>query len=266
MKVYEMKPNEIGEAVETEDAIIVTLHEWDKDRVLIISRKDMTISSIKVNSINVTDSSDKKNLGTERGAMVKKDRAHVVYKNVLDEFRHAKTDDEMMDVIKKFYPLYKPNSMDTLVYVYKRAVADGVISIPARDIVKKRRRLTRHKKKMNDLTYLPIKENPLFGKSISSTIYLKVYKRYGVRLWNNLLADTMSRVNSAKENAVSIDWMKDTIGSVFSSYKMPFSLTRYNAYAMFLRESNLVTLLLNGRNTGAYIIHRAPEIPRTIST
>ena len=54
MKVYEMKPNEIGEAVETTDAIIVMLH--NPDRVLIISRKDMVVKDTRVESIKETTS------------------------------------------------------------------------------------------------------------------------------------------------------------------------------------------------------------------
>ena len=268
MKVYEMRPNEIGEAVETADAIVVTLHEPNKEnRVLVISRRDMTVSNVKVDIIKTDGSSNKKNLGDERGGMVKKDGNHVVYKNVLDEFRHAKTDDEMMSVIKKFYPLYKPRSMDTMVYVYKRAVAEGVISIPVSDIVMEKRKYTRHKKKTkNDMKYLPIKADEMLGKSIGGTVALNVYKRYGTRLWNNPTADVMSRVNSSKEDVVSTAWMRETLRSVLDNYHIHLSDSRYNAYVMFLRDSGLITARKSTTGYGEYVVKRAPEIPKTIST
>lgn len=64
MKVYEMKPNEVGNAVETDDGIIVTLKE--ENRVLIISKKDMVVSSIKLDSVKTIDSSEKRRLGLIR--------------------------------------------------------------------------------------------------------------------------------------------------------------------------------------------------------
>lgn len=266
MKVYEMKPNEIGEAVETADAIIVTLHEPnEKDRVLIISRKDMSVSSTLV-SMKITDSSIKKNLGAERGEMVKKDGAHVIYKNVLDAFRHAKTNDDMMAVIERFYPLYKPLSRETMVYAYRRAIAEGVVSIPCSDIVTKKRKTRRKVLKSKEMTYLPIKNNDLLGKSLNGTIPLNVYKRYGVRLYNNPSADIMSRVNSAKEPVVSLDWMRDTMKSVFDTYNIFLSDSRYNAYVMFLKESGLIKMQRTQNKKGEYVITRAPEIPKTIST
>lgn len=191
---------------------------------------------------------------------------NAIYKNVLDEFRHARTIDEMKAVIKGFYPSYKLSSMMTIVYLYRRAVDKGVVSIPIDDIKKERKHTKHRRKKIEKLKYLSVKEKPLLGKSVGGAVGLRVYKRYGVRLWNNPCADIMSRVNSAKDDAVSVEWMQKTISDIFESYKMRLSKTRYNAYVMFLKGSGLVRMHRKQKQKGEYVIKRAPEIPRNIST
>lgn len=266
MKVYEMKPNEIGEAVETADAIVVTLHEPnEKGRILIISRKDMVVSSVKLDSIKITDSPTEKNLGNERGEMVKRDGNHIIYKNVHDEFRHAKTNDEMMDVIKKFYPLYKPSSRQTMIHLYKRAVANGVVSVPLKVISMTHKKITA-KKRLANMKYLPIKEKAGLGKSLNDSVSLSVYKRYQTRLYNNVMADVMSRVNSAIEDKVDNDWFVGTFKGICGTHNINYTQRVHNAFMMWLKGHGLVSSKRRVDRKMVYTIHRKPEIPQTIQT
>jgi hypothetical protein len=106
MKVYEMKPNEIGEAVETTDSIVVTLK--NENRVIIIAKKDLVVGDTRVESIR-----DVKNEGMlDKGAVVAQVRHNYIHKNILDDFRHAKNRDEMMAVIRKYFSSNKKSSQE----------------------------------------------------------------------------------------------------------------------------------------------------------
>lgn len=255
MKVYEMKPNEIGETVETTEAIIVTLH--NPDRVLIISRKDMVVQGASVESI--------KQPSSLRGAVVTRLGHGVIYKNVLDEFRHAKNRDEMTGIIKRFYPGNKRSSVKVMTNLYLRAVRQGVVSVPMEHVALSPKTVST-KKKMGELKYLPILEDSVLGKTLNSSVALAVYKIYGVRLWNNVMADIQSRVNSAKENIVDSRWLEAVFYSVLNQYKIPYSKTKRNAYIMFMKGVNLIRSNRQKDKKVLYEILRSPAIPGTVST
>lgn len=52
----------------------------------------------------------------------------------------------------------------------------------------------------------------------------------------------------------------------WDNYKISLSGSRYNAYVMFLKESGLIKMQRTQNKKGEYVITRAPEIPKTIST
>jgi len=190
MKVYEMKKMEIGNAVDTPEAIVVTLTEG---RIIMVMKKDIKTEVSKVSI--VPDGSVKKE--------------------------------------------YKPRGK------YKKGSY----------------------KSRQKLEYLPIKMSDKLGKSLNSCLALRIYKRYGVRLWNNIMADILSRVNSSKESVVDLSWMDNTMKGIYESYGLKYHDKIRWALILWLHETNMITSKRDGKGGKiTYIIDRKPEIPRTIST
>lgn len=201
MKVYEMKPSEIGWAVEVpdRDAIIIMLTK--ENRMLIISKsnKELVVSEVDVNVVT-NKAKDK----TEKKA-------------------------------KRKYTRHVKSSME----------------------------------KRKKLTYLSIKEDAKKGKSLNSSVALAVYKRYGVRLWNNVVADLQSRVNSARQDEVYSDWLVETVKGILQYYDVTFTDHQLWAHVMFLKGVGIITSRRLGASRGkkiVYVVNRQPEIPKTIST
>jgi len=201
MKVYEMKPNEIGWAVEVPDrnAIIITLTK--ENRVLIVSKsnKELVVSEVELS---------------------------MVTKKVVEKTEK-----------------------------------------------KAKRKYTRHvesvMEKRKKLAYLPLKMDEKKGKSLNSSIALAVYKRYGVRLWNNVVADLQSRVNSAREDEVYGDWLVETVKGILQYYNVTFTDHQFWAHVMFLKGVGIIKSRRLGAGKGkkiVYVINRQTEIPKTIST
>jgi hypothetical protein len=169
--------------------------------------------------------------------------------------------------------------MDAMYLIEKEHVEMPVSSavIEKKNIVKKekkvKRKYTRHVKssmeKRKKLTYLSIKEDAKKGKSLNSSVALAVYKRYGVRLWNNVVADLQSRVNSARQDEVYSDWLVETVKGILQYYDVTFTDHQLWAHVMFLKGVGLIKSKRHGAGRGkkiAYVINRQPEIPKTIST
>jgi len=261
MKVYEMKPEIVGNAVETDDAIVVTLN--NPNRVIIIAKKDIVVGDTTVESIRDV----KEEWVLDKGAVVAQVRHNYIHKNILDEFRHAKNRDEMMAVIKRYFPSNKKSSQETLFHVYKRAVENGVVSVPMKTEGLKKR-TAEVKKQLAELKYLPVKEKAGLGKSLNDSVALGVYKRYQLRLWNNAMADLMSRVNSAIADKVSNGWFMETFKGICGTHDINYTQHVHNAWMMWLKDTGLVSSKRGspGSRKIIYTIHKRPEIPRTIST
>lgn len=258
MKVFERKYNEVGKAVDNGDEIIFSL--ISENRVFVIPKKD-----IMVEEKHVEQEITKEDAISKRGEIVARLGHGVIYKNVLDEFRHAKSRTEMMDIMNKFYPGNIQDSLRVMVNLYMRAIRLGVVSVPSHVVVLKPNTVNK-KKRLSELKYLPVKEDSKLGKSLSDSLSLNVYKRYSVRLWNNVMADVMSRVNSAKEDEVNSLWFENTLKGVYSQYALNFNQHQYNAVLMWLKGSGLVSSRRGLDKKMIYHINKRPEIPRTIST
>lgn len=198
MKVFEMKPDEIGEAVETNDAIVVTLKK--ENRVIVISKNDLKIGAVSLVSIKET--------------------------------------------------------------VSKRSIPGGGKTV-AKTVLKKKDVV---KNRLAKMTYLPVKDDSKLGKSLNDSLALNVYKRYGYRLWNNVMADVMSRVNSAKENVFDNTWFVETLKGIYSQYDLNYSNHAHNAIMMWLKGTGLVSSKRRQDKHMVYTIHRKSEIPKTIET
>jgi hypothetical protein len=172
MKVYEMKPNEIGECIETTEGIVITLPS--ENRVLLIAKGDMKISGVSIESIT------------------KKQQAY-----------HARA------------------------------------------------------------KYLRTKYDEKMGNALQTPLALKCYKHYGVRLFNNILRDIMSALNSLKADHVLIGEYKKIYEYIFSKYGISFTETKYGAYSLFVRESGLVKITRGQKKHAMYVINHQPEIPKT---
>jgi hypothetical protein len=109
MKVYEMKPNEIGEAVETGDTIVVTLR--DEKRVLIVSKKDMKVSDAKVESIKsnavkkekVKKQKDRKYLNVKEDAVLGKTLNSTIALHVYNKYGVRLWDNVVREIMNKIY-------------------------------------------------------------------------------------------------------------------------------------------------------------------
>jgi hypothetical protein len=205
MKVFEMKPDEIGEAVETVDAIVVTLKK--ENRVIVISKNDLKMGAVSLVSIKDTSG----------------------------------------------YNCFIPS---------KRIIPGGGKTV-AKTVLKKK---TVVKNRLAKMTYLPVKEDARLGKSLNDSLALNVYKKYGYRLWNNVMADVMSRVNGANSDAVNNEWFMETIKEVYSKYGLEYSKGKHSAVIMWLKGISLVSSKRVKDKHMVYTIHRKPEIPKTIET
>jgi hypothetical protein len=107
MNVYEMEPNEIGEAVETGDTIVVTLR-YEK-RVLILSKKDMKVSGAKVESIKsnavkkekVKKQKDRKYLNVKEDAVLGKTLNSTIALHVYNRYGVRLWDNVMKEILNK---------------------------------------------------------------------------------------------------------------------------------------------------------------------
>ena len=122
------------------------------------------------------------------------------------------------------------------------------------------------KNRLSKITYLPVKIDSKLGKSLNDSLALNVYKHYGVRLWNNVMADVTSRVNSAKENTFDTTWFVETMKGIYSQYDLNYSNHAHNAIMMWLKGTGLVSSKRRQDKHMVYTIHRDPEIPKTIET
>jgi hypothetical protein len=176
MKVYEMKPNEIGWAVEVpdRDAIIITLTK--ENRVLIVSKsnKELVVSEVELQSI-------KKKPDTVK--------------------------DEARNHMKPGAPKKNVSSFE-------------------------------HRK---PLKYLPVREDPVLGKTLNTSIALTVYKHYGVRLWNNPSAEIVSQVLSSQEAKKDYSWVNEIICKGLNKYNITYSKTKSDAYVMFLKGIHVLS-------------------------
>lgn len=192
MRVFEMKPCEVGNAVENDDAIIVTLSDG---RVIIVAKKDMVMKGTRIESIRKMS--------------------------------------------------------------YNKDIVAG-------HTLEKKKKKT--KKQSDDLKHLSVKEDARLGLSLNDSLALNVYKRYGHRLWNNVMADVMSRVNSAKETAFDNTWFVEMLKSVYSKYDLRYSQGQHNAIMMWLKGTGLVSSKRRQDKHMVYTIHRKPEIQKTVET
>jgi hypothetical protein len=109
------------------------------------------------------------------------------------------------------------------------------------------------------MKYLPLKEDAKLGKSLNSSVALTVYKHYGIRLWNNVVADLQSRVVSAKSDEVNTDWIAEALKGILGSYDKKSSHHQLWAHVMFLKGVGLIKSKKNGnglKGKVTYVIDR----------
>lgn len=96
MKVMELLPTEVGEAVETDDAIIITLPK--ENRMIMVMKKDIQPQQIKMNVQSVVEKTDKKQQASMEQAVVKKkkktskkDRTLMKYLPIIEDTKRGKS-------------------------------------------------------------------------------------------------------------------------------------------------------------------------------
>jgi hypothetical protein len=141
------------------------------------------------------------------------------------------------------------------------------VEVPAVSIPKEKNRYVVSKKTehLKSLKYLNVKEHPIMGKSLNTSLALSVYKCYNVRLYNNPMAEIMSRVNIIG-GPLSHEQLVAVIKPVFEKYGLSCCTSRFSAVLMFLKGIGLVTMTRGGMGKKAvYAVVKAPEIPKEVS-
>jgi len=132
------------------------------------------------------------------------------------------------------------------------AKADIIVEQPASPLAYHRR-----------TKYLRMRYDEKMGKALQTPLALKCYKQYGVRLFNNILRDIMSAINSVKVNEMKIADYKKIYEYIFSKYGIQFTESKYGAYSLFVREAGLVKIVRGQKKHAMYVINHQPEIPKT---
>ena len=91
------------------------------------------------------------------------------------------------------------------------------------------------------LKYLPVKEHPVLGKTLNTSIALTVYKHYGVRLWNKPSTELVTNVLTSTEFNKDYQWLNSLIRNALVKYGIPYSKTKSNAYVMFLKGIHVLS-------------------------
>ncbi len=107
-----------------------------------------------------------------------------------------------------------------------------------------------------ELKYLPVKEHDVLGKTLNTSLALTVYKHYGVRLWSVPTTDIVSSVLKSQEQNKDFAWIKHTISDGLSKHGIPFSMTKHNAYVMFLKGIGVIVTKRDFSKKVQYVVNK----------
>lgn len=107
-----------------------------------------------------------------------------------------------------------------------------------------------------ELKYLPVKEHDVLGKTLNTSLALTVYKHYGVRLWSVPTTDIVSSILKSQEQNKDFAWIKKTISDGLIKHGIPFSMTKHNAYVMFLKGIGVIVTKRDFSKKVQYVVNK----------